>query len=194
MWRALLLAALVVPTSVFGQDNSGWVGQRVITHYGAVLQIGTQVVDDEKRSTNLAVSGKEGSIFRVYRVDQVNGNWLWLKAEKEGVEGWVKAEFVIPYSQAIDYFTNQSRANPNQWTWYIRRGVIWSERGEYDIAIADFNEAIRLDPGNEAAFNNRGNAWRLKEEYDKAIADYNEAIRLDPKMRRRSTTGATLGT
>jgi tetratricopeptide (TPR) repeat protein len=182
MWRAFLLAALVVPTSVFGQDISSWVGKRVITHYGAVLQIGNQVVDDEKRSENLAVSGKESSQFRVYRVDQVNGNWLWLKAEKEGVQGWVKVEFVIPYDQAIDYFTNQIRANPNQSSSYIRRGNVWSEKGEYDIAIGDFNEAIRLDPSNEAAFNNRGNAWSKKKEHDKAIADYSEAIRLDPKF------------
>ena len=114
---ALLLAALVVPFSVFGQDNSGWIGQRVITHFGAVLQIGNQVVDDEKRSTNLPVSGKDRRVFRVYRVEHVNGHWLWLKAEKEGIEGWVKAEFVIPYDQAIDYFTNQIRSNPTGGVW-----------------------------------------------------------------------------
>jgi tetratricopeptide (TPR) repeat protein len=181
MWRAFLLAALVVPTSAFGQENSGWIGKRVITHYGAVLQIGNQVVDDEERSTNLAISGKARSILRVYRVEHVNGNWLWLKAENRGVEGWVKAEFVIPYDQAVDYFTNQIRANPNEGQWYNYRGTVWGLRGEYEIAIADFNEAIRLDPGNEDAFNNRGIARRHKNDFDKAIADHNEAIRLNPK-------------
>ena len=161
---ALLLAALVVPFSVFGQDNSGWIGQRVITHFGAVLQIGNQVVDDEKRSTNLPVSGKDRRVFRVYRVEHVNGHWLWLKAEKEGIEGWVKAEFVIPYDQAIDYFTNQIRSNPTGGVWYLRRGTLWCEKSEYDIAIADFNEAIRLDPSNEVAFYNRGIAWHFKKE------------------------------
>ena len=65
--------------------------------------------------------------------------------------------------------------------WYIRRGSVWNEKGEYDIAVSDYNEAIRLDPSREVAFINRGNAWFHKKEYDKAIADYNEAIRLDPK-------------
>ena len=146
MRRAMLLAALLVPTPLFGQEASTWIGQRVITHYGAVLQIGNQVVDDEKRSTNLTVSGKDRSDFRVYRVEHVNGNWLWLKAEKEGIEGWLKAEFVIPFEQALDYFTNQIRANPTELSWYIHRGNVWKDRGEYDIAIADYNEAIRLDP------------------------------------------------
>ena len=182
MWRALIFAALVIPTPVFGQDNSSWVGKRVITHYGAVLQIGNQVVDDEERTTNLAISGKERSILRVYRVEHVNGNWLWLKAENRGVEGWVKAEFVIPYDRAVDYFTNQIRANPNEGQWYNYRGTVWGLRGEYDIAIADFNEAIRLDPGNEDAFNSRGIARRHKNDFDKAIADHNDAIRLNPKF------------
>lgn len=177
---ALALAALVIPASVFGQDNSGWVGKRVITRYGAVFQIGKQVVDDEVRSTNLAISGKERSILRVYRVEHVNGNWLWLKTENRGVEGWVKAEFVIPYDQALDYFTNQIRANPDEGQWYNYRGIVWALRGEYDIAIADFSEAIRLDPGDEGAFNNRGTARRHKNDFDKAIADHNEAIRLNP--------------
>jgi tetratricopeptide (TPR) repeat protein len=179
MWRAFLLATLIVPTSVFGQDNSGWIGKRVITHYGAVLQIGNQVVDDEKRSTNLTVSGNDKRLFRIYRVEHVNGSWLWLKAEKEGVEGWMKAEFVIPYDQAIEYFTNQIQANPRQSTWYNCRGNVWQAKGEYDIAIADFNEAIRLEPGDETPFNNRGTAWDDKKDYDKAIEDYTESIRLE---------------
>ncbi len=216
MRRSLPLLAVLalLPLPGVGQTNSSWIGQRVITHYGAVFKIGNQVVDDEKRDTNLAVSGHDRNSFRVYRVEHVNGGWLWLKAEKEGVEGWVQAEYVIPYSQAIDYFTTQIRANPNDHTWYICRGKgssrnnryispsnllgfqasaadwnayflpgpnVWSDKGEYDIAIADFNEAIRLDPSDEVAWLDRGHAWRLKKEYDKAIADYGEAIRLDPK-------------
>ena len=182
MWRAFLLAVLIVPTSAFSQDRSAWIGKRVITHYGAVLQMGNQVVDDVKRGITFSFSGKDRNNFRVCRVDYVNGNWLWLKVEKEGIEGWVNAEYVIPYDQAIDYFTNQIRANPSQWPWYNHRGLVWKEKGEYDIAIADFNEVIRLYPSSEAAFNNRGNAWHDKKEYDKAIADYNKSIQLDPKF------------
>jgi len=87
MWRAFLPATLVVPASVLGQDNSAWIGQRVITHYGAVPQIGDRAVDDEKRSANFAVSGEDRNSFRVYRVEQANRAWLWLIAEEEGIEG-----------------------------------------------------------------------------------------------------------
>ena len=88
---------------------------------------------------------------------------------------------VIQYDQAIDYFTNQIRANPASASAYISRGQLWEDKKEFDIALADFNDAIRLDPGNESSWCNRGNAWSAKKEYEKAIADYSEAIRLDPK-------------
>jgi tetratricopeptide (TPR) repeat protein len=157
-----------------------WMGRRVITHYGTVLKVGRAVVDDAKRGQNLAVSGREKREVRVYRVRAVNGPWLWLVAETGGARGWAKVEQVIPIEQAIDYFTDQIRANPSSAN-YVSRGRIWKDRKEYDIAIADFNEAIRLDPNSDAAYNSRGVAWKAKQEYDKAIADYGQAIRLDPK-------------
>jgi tetratricopeptide (TPR) repeat protein len=183
MNRSLPMLAMLVllPLTAFGQTNSSWIGKRVIIHDGAVLKVGNRVVDDENRNTNLAVSGKTRSIFRAYRVGQVNGDWLWLKAEKVGVEGWVKVESVIPFEQATDYFTNQIRTNPTEATWYGLRGSVWSGKKEYDKAIADYSEAIRLDPKDASAFINRGTVWSYKQEYGNAIADYSEAIRLDPK-------------
>jgi Tfp pilus assembly protein PilF len=168
----LIIAALLV-----GQGD--WVGQRVITKVGTVLQVGRTVVSDEGRSRDFAVSGHDPRIFCVYRVERVNGPWLWLTAEREGAEGWVRVENVIPFDRAIDYFTSEIRANPSSVS-YVRRGVIWMSKKEYDLAMADYNEAIRLDPRNETAYLDRGVVWEIKKEYGKAIADYNEAIRLDP--------------
>jgi tetratricopeptide (TPR) repeat protein len=120
-------------------------------------------------------------VFRIYRVGRVNGPWLWLAAEKQGVSGWVKREQVVAYDQAIDYFSGEIRANPRSSSAHHSRGLVRMEKGEYDKAIADYDEAIRLDPTSLAAYVARGNAWYNKKEYDKAIADDNEAIRLDPK-------------
>jgi tetratricopeptide (TPR) repeat protein len=60
---------------------------------------------------------------------------------------------------------------------YLKRGLAWNEKKEYDKAIKEYDQAIQIDPRNTAAFNSRGNAWADKEEYDKAIKDYGEAIR-----------------
>jgi tetratricopeptide (TPR) repeat protein len=175
--RHLLILALVVT----GASDQDWVGKRVITKHGTVLKVGKAVVDDAKRSTDLAISGHDRGVFRVYRVERVNWPWLWLKDERGVAEGWAKIENLVLYDQAIDYFTNEIRANPSS-SVYISRGSIRCERGEYDIAIGDFNEAIRLDSRSEGAYCWRGIAWYAKKDYDKAIADYGEAIRLDPRF------------
>ena len=178
MW--CVAAPLMMAGLANARADDPWIGKRVFTQFGTVLRVGNQVVDDEGRTTSLTVSGRDRAIGRVYRVEQVNGEWLWLQHEKSGVAGWVKSAYVIPYEQAVEFYTNQIRANP-QANFYNFRGNVWSEKKEYDIAIADYNEAIRTKPGEAIYFNNRGSAWDNKKDYEKAIADYNEAIRLDPK-------------
>jgi tetratricopeptide (TPR) repeat protein len=182
MWQSAFLGLMTAfaGTSHAQQSSSdSWVGKRVITRYGTVLQVGGQVVDDEGRGKNLA-RGKEIRDCRVYRVERVNGPWLWLVAEGSGVKGWAQAANVIPLDQAIDYITNRIRANPGGSSNYIWRANVWKIRKEYDIALADYNEAMRLDPGEALTYSNRAGIWLVKKEYDKALADCNEAIRLDP--------------
>jgi tetratricopeptide (TPR) repeat protein len=180
MRRSILaLAILALPPVAVAQDN-GLIGRRVITKRGTSLKADVQGDGDEKKGQPLSVSGRDRRSIRVFRVKAAKGAWLLLVAENTGESGWAKAEHVVPLEQAIDYYTEQLRASPSS-EGYVDRGVAWSDRGEYDIAIADYNEAIRLDPRNGAAYNDRGNAWAAKGEFDRAIADYSEAIRLDPK-------------
>jgi tetratricopeptide (TPR) repeat protein len=63
---------------------------------------------------------------------------------------------------------------------YYQQGNVWSEKKEFDRAIADYDQAIKLDPKYIDAYNNRGLAWNEKKEYDRAIADLDQAIKFDP--------------
>ena len=158
-WRMMLVIALTtlaVGTHSQAQDKSPWVGKKVVTRYAKPLKVLDGTVDD-------------GKIFRVYSVERVNGDWLWLVSGS--VEGWVVTGDVVPFDQGIDFYTQEIRANPKNSSAYNWRGLFWSEKEEHNIAVADYNEAIRLDPKYAAAFYNRGNAWYDKKEYDKAIAD-----------------------
>jgi tetratricopeptide (TPR) repeat protein len=67
---------------------------------------------------------------------------------------------------------------------FNNRGTAYSEKEDFDRAIADYNEAIRLNVNYANAFNNRGVAHKAKGSLDRALADYGEAIRLDPKHAR----------
>jgi tetratricopeptide (TPR) repeat protein len=181
-WRGVLarsLLALVVSPNgqpALAQNSQEWVGKQVVTKSGATLRVGKQVVDNE----NLAnARGGLTNINRLYRVEQVNGNWLWLQDVNSVTAGWATADAVIPYDQAIDYFTSEIRANPNNTVAYNRRGHIWRDQHELNRAIADYGEVIRLDPASAIGWCNRGSVWSLKDQYDKAITDFSEAIRLD---------------
>ena len=66
------------------------------------------------------------------------------------------------FDQAIDFYTQEIKANPGNSGAWRERGLIWKEKKDYDKAIADFNEAIRLDPKLALAYNNRGNAWSTR--------------------------------
>jgi hypothetical protein len=69
---ALLLAGLTVESSA--QTPSEWVGKRVITKFGAVLQVDGRVIDNEKLENS--PRGGQRAVCRIYRVEQANGPWL----------------------------------------------------------------------------------------------------------------------
>jgi tetratricopeptide (TPR) repeat protein len=145
-----------------------------------VIKVGTRVVA-RTRETTLKIGGTvvaRGDVHRVYRVEKVDGPWLWVVAE--GLRGWVKASDVLAFEEALDRFTAEIRDRP-QGTWaYLMRGLIRYDRHEYDKAIADDDAAIKLDPKDPVAYFNRANAFFAKHEYAQAISDYNEVTKLDP--------------
>ena len=62
----------------------------------------------------------------------------------------------------------------------LDRGIMFAERGGYDMAVEEFTQAIKLDPDNAAAYYNRGDAYKNKGDNDRAIADFSQAVKLDP--------------
>jgi len=63
---------------------------------------------------------------------------------------------------------------------YYNRGLIYSEKKEYDKAINEYGLAIKYKPTYFAAYNNRGNLYSNLGKYDEAISDFTEAINIKP--------------
>jgi tetratricopeptide (TPR) repeat protein len=80
---------------------------------------------------------------------------------------------------------------------YYYGGLVKSEEGDLNGAIAAFNHLIELNPGDEIAYYNRGLLEANKRDFDRAIADLNHAIQLSPKFARaysdRGSIKATRG-
>ncbi|MBR0777577.1 SEL1-like repeat protein [Bradyrhizobium diazoefficiens] len=64
---------------------------------------------------------------------------------------------------------------------YGNRGSAYSDKGQYDLAIADYSRYLQTIP-NAAGYYNRARVHNIKHNFDEAIADATRAIELnDPK-------------
>ena len=61
--------------------------------------------------------------------------------------------------QAIAYFTEAIRLDPNYASAFRDRGQLYEDRGDNEQAIADYTEAIRLDPKDVLAYFRRGRVY-----------------------------------
>src|SRR5205807_2334906 len=138
----------------------------VLLKGNALVKAGRIVVDPQKDR-------------RLYKVERTSGRWVWVASDT--MSGWVKADDIIPFATAADYYTDEIRKDPKAAWAYNMRGLIRSDKGEVDKAIDDFSKAIQADPRGASFYNNRGNTWLAKKAYDKAIADFDESIGLAPR-------------
>jgi len=64
---------------------------------------------------------------------------------------------------------------------YLKRGIAYGSKGNFDQAIADFNRAINVKNNFAEAYLNRGLTYMAANKPDLALADYSKALEIDPK-------------
>jgi len=69
----------------------------------------------------------------------------------------------------------------------------YSDKKDYQHAIADYDEALKHNPHYAAALYNRGIARADSGDKDGAIADYREALKLRPGMKKAADALKELG-
>ena len=113
----------------------------------------------------------------VYHVQQVNRSTLLLTAPGHGVGGWSPAAAVISLKVAEEFFTQAIVIKPNDPFAYMMRGIVRSEKGNADGALADLDEALKKDPNylpglvrRAAMLRDRNHSDRAQEDLDRAIA------------------------
>ncbi len=62
---------------------------------------------------------------------------------------------------------------------YLARGVLYTQRHDYEEAVDDFTRAIELDSNSLSAYNNRGIVYAAQQEYELAMADFDHVINAD---------------
>ncbi|MEA3452133.1 MAG: tetratricopeptide repeat protein, partial [Bacteroidota bacterium] len=82
------------------------------------------------------------------------------------------------YDEAISYFSEAIKLDPNFEKAYYNRGSVRLEMKEYEGAILDFEKAIMINPSLEKAFFSKAYAELNKGLYEEAVYDFNAAIQL----------------
>ena len=72
----------------------------------------------------------------------------------------------------------RDRLHPKYVKAYNNRGIVYSNQGKYDLAIADYNQAIQLNPKYANAYYSRGLTYQAKKNIEKAISDFEKAADL----------------
>ena len=65
---------------------------------------------------------------------------------------------------------------------YHDLGIMYSEKGEYDLAISEFNKVLEIYPMSAETYNNRGITYSKKGQYDLAVSDFTKALEIKPDM------------
>ena len=104
--------------------------------------------DVRQSPENLSVGS--GNLAKVpYSAEEWNNKALTL---------WVDGKYSDP-TQAIEYFNNAIKLQPEYAKTYYNRGIAYHVLGQYQRAIEDYSEAIRLKEDYVNAFYNRGTAY-----------------------------------
>jgi tetratricopeptide (TPR) repeat protein len=139
----------------------------VLASPDTALMIGSQVV-------------ATGTPHRLYRVERVQGDWLWIVAGN--VEGWVRRSEVIAFGQAMEDYAGRIAEAPYAAGWaYFQRGNLWLHKQEWQRAAADFTESLKETPKDAAILHNRALAWIGLKNFHWAIADLTAALEIDPR-------------
>jgi len=72
------------------------------------------------------------------------------------------------FDLALNEFNKSIALSPQLVEGYKCRGVLYLQRLEWDLAIADFNHALEYDPTDGSVYFNQANAYRGKKDFNKA--------------------------
>ena len=118
-----------------------------------------------------------------YRVEQVDGHSLLLRPEVPGPSGWATADQVILVDQAVDFFTQQIRADPSDAFCRAARAFSGVTKGNSPRRRPTTTRRSGSTPKEPACFLGRGLVHHFQKSYAQAIADFDRGDQARPQVR-----------
>lgn len=120
-----------------------------------------QVLEGSKDSIHVIIADKDFAIFQ----EKLLRDCTYLK-------------------KLLSYDSNEfehSLSKDKKATDFYKKGVQYSERGKYDLALIEYNKAVKKDPKFAFAWDNMGICYRKLKRYKEAVNCYKKSLELDPK-------------
>lgn len=156
--------------------SPGSSGGAVVNDKGELIGISTLTMK-EGQNLNFAIPINDILSVEInsYSKNKAYKNFEWFsKADIEYKKG--------NYENAIEYYSNYIKENPNDAYAYLNRAVAKGNLNDYAGEIQDYNKAIEINANDEYLYNNRGVAKFKLDDYTGAILDYNKAININPYL------------
>jgi tetratricopeptide (TPR) repeat protein len=167
---AMLVAAGSVLAPALPQRNTGWVGETVL-----IKRAGVQTARMEADGTFTPVGGVRSIQFVVTREERDR-----VQVSQEGKPVWIEKTDLVRLKEAVDFYTKELDAEPDNDQWFAMRGWARYRQGQLAEALKDYAEAIRISPQSPNWYSNRGAVLLGSKKYDEAIADFTTALELNP--------------
>ncbi len=135
----------------------------------------------EKTDKFITIDYKGISIsYYIFEVKSINGEDVSMPAASVilGEQGKPKAETAPSALGSVD--SEVAKIDIISPEMYLKRGVAYYSKGNFNQAISDFNKAIKVDPNYSIAYLKRGLAFFEKKDIAQAISDYTKAIAINP--------------
>lgn len=133
------------------------------TDYDAYLHLG-DIAYKENRLDEAIYNYNLSLIYQDNYMTFVNlGNALAKKKDFKGAE--------IAYKKAIERNENYELA-------YFNLAFVYTQLGNFDLAVKNYNKTIELNPNFESAYRNLGIVYYVSERYDLALEFFNEFMRI----------------
>lgn len=83
-------------------------------------------------------------------------------------------------SMTIEDYTKMIDVDPNNYSIYVYRGLLYWDNRDFDKAKDDFTKAIQINPSRFEAYCNRGSIYSHEKNYDLALTDYSMCVKINP--------------
>jgi len=95
------------------------------------------------------------------------------------------------YPEAIKFYSEAIKLNPNNAVYYANRAAAYSQQGDHEKAVEDSWKAAEVDPNYSKAYSRAGHAYFSLGKYQEAVDAYEKGLSLDPQNATMKSSLAT---